>query len=399
MARTLHRLSATFVRSAIKGTSKPGRYSDGGNLALRVQEGGAASWTFEYVRAGQRRELGLGSAGVVGLAEARARAAQFRADLASGIAPATARARTQASIGLTFKQAAEKYLASKVAALKSDKHKAQWRTTLETYAYPYFGDLDVKRIDTPHVLAALEPIWLAKNETASRVRGRVERILAWATVNKHRVGDNPARWRGHLSEALASPAQAKKVQHHAALPYGDLPTFLVELTRHPGLGALALRFAILTATRTGEVLGARWGEFDLRQKIWVIPAERMKAGKEHRVPLSEPAMAVLTQMGEFASREATTFVFPGAKPGTSLSNMAMLTTLRRMGRSDLTTHGFRSTFRDWAGQETHHPREVIEHALAHQLKDKAEAAYARGDLLRKRAHLMQDWASYAITPA
>ncbi|WP_043083587.1 site-specific integrase [Xanthomonas sp. SHU 308] len=395
MARTLHRLSATFVRSAIKGTVKPGRYTDGGNLALRVGGGGAVSWTFEFVRAGKRRELGLGSAGIVGLAEARARAAQFRVDLAAGIVPSTARARSQASIGLTFAQATEKYLASKVSAFKNDKHKAQWRNTLETYAHPVFGALDVKQIDTPHVLAALEPIWLTKNETASRVRGRIERVLAWATVNKHRSGENPARWRGHLSEALAAPAQAKRVQHHAALPYSDLPQFMADLAQQVGTGAAALRFAILTATRTSEVLGACWGEFDLQERTWVIPAERMKAGKEHRVPLSRQAAAVLMQMQEFTSNDAASFVFPGAKPGASLSNMAMLSTLKRMGRSDLTTHGFRSSFRDWAGQETHHPREVIEHALAHQLKDKAEAAYARGDLLKKRRVLMEDWSAFA----
>jgi integrase len=395
MARTLHRLSAVFVRSAVRGTAKPGRYSDGGNLALRVGNGGAASWTFEYVRAGRRRELGLGSAGIVGLADARTRAAQLRTDLAAGIAPASARARSQLSIGLTFRQATEKYLASKVAAFKNDKHKAQWRTTLETYAYPFFGDIDVKLIDTPHVLAALEPIWLTKNETASRVRGRVERVLAWATVNKHRAGENPARWRGHLSEALAAPAQAKKVQHHAALPYTDLPGFMAELARQAGIGALALRLAILTSTRTNEVLGARWGEFDLQEGTWIVPAERMKAGKEHRVPLSRQAAAILTRMQEFTSKNPGDFVFPGTKKDSALSNMAMLATLKRMGRTDVTTHGFRSTFRDWAGQETHHPREVIEHALAHQLKDKAEAAYARGDLLKKRRALMDDWGNFA----
>ncbi|UYK86847.1 site-specific integrase [Xanthomonas sacchari] len=309
--------------------------------------------------------------------------------------PTTARARSQASIGLTFAQATENYLASKVSAFKNDKHKAQWRNTLETYAHPVFGALDVKQVDTPHVLAALEPIWLTKNETASRVRGRIERVLAWATVNKHRSGENPARWRGHLSEALAAPAQAKRVQHHAALPYSDLPQFMADLERQVGTGAAALRFAILTATRTSEVLGACWGEFDLQERTWVIPAERMKAGKEHRVPLSRQAAALLMQMQEFTSHDAASFVFPGAKPGASLSNMAMLSTLKRMGRSDLTTHGFRSSFRDWAGQETHHPREVIEHALAHQLKDKAEAAYARGDLLKKRRVLMEDWSAFA----
>ncbi|WP_080640117.1 phage integrase central domain-containing protein [Xanthomonas campestris] len=395
MPRTHHRLSPTFVNAAKKGNAKPGRYSDGGNLALRVGEGGAASWTFEFVRAGQRRELGLGSVGVVGLADARARAASLRSDLAAGITPQTARARTQANIGLTFRQATEKYLSGKVSAMKNDKHKAQWRSTLETYAYPYIGDLDVKQIDTPHVLAALDPIWVTKNETASRVRGRIERVLAWATVSGHRTGDNPARWRGHLSEALAAPAQAKKVEHHAALPYAELPAFLSALQGQIGIGAQALRFAILTATRTGEVIGARWGEFDLHENVWTIPVERMKAGKEHRVPLSSAALEILSAMRNFATGSGDGFVFPGAKNGRPLSNMAMLATLKRMGRTDITAHGFRSTFRDWAGQETHHPREVIEHALAHQLKSKTEAAYARGDLLRKRRALMDEWATYA----
>nr|WP_254846014.1 site-specific integrase [Xanthomonas axonopodis] len=279
--------------------------------------------------------------------------------------------------------------------MKNDKHKAQWRSTLETYAYPYIGDLDVKQIDTPHVLAALDPIWITKNETASRVRGRIERVLAWATVSGHRTGDNPARWRGHLSEALAAPAQAKKVEHHAALPYAELPAFLSALEGQIGIGANALRFAILTATRTGEVIGARWDEFDLEENVWTIPVERMKAGKEHRVPLSSAALEILSAMRNFATESGDGFVFPGAKNGSPLSNMAMLATLKRMGRTDITAHGFRSTFRDWAGQETHHPREVIEHALAHQLKSKTEAAYARGDLLRKRRALMDDWATYA----
>ncbi|PPT96533.1 integrase [Xanthomonas arboricola pv. arracaciae] len=395
MPRTHHRLSPTFVQLAKKGAAKPGRYSDGGNLALRVGQGGAASWTFEYVRAGQRKELGLGSVGVVGLADARAQAASFRTDLAAGIAIQTVRARTQASIVLTFRAATEKYISGKVSAMKNDKHKAQWRNTLETYAYPYIGDMDVKQIDTPHVLAALDPIWATKNETASRVRGRIERVLAWATVSGYRVGDNPARWRGHLSEALAAPAQAKKVEHHAALPYTELPAFLSALRGQIGVGSQALRFAILTACRTGEVIGARWCEFDFHDNVWTIPAERMKAGKEHRVPLSGAALEILVAMKHFAQEGGGDFVFPGAKNGAPLSNMAMLAVLKRMRRTDITAHGFRSTFRDWAGQETHHPREVIEHALAHQLKSKTEAAYARGDLLRKRRALMEDWAAYA----
>lgn len=395
MPRTLHRLAATFVRSAAKGTAKPGRYSDGGNLALRIGTGGAASWTFEYVRAGQRKELGLGSVGVVSLADARNRAATMRADLAAGIAPQTARARTQASIGLTFRQATDRYISGKVSSMKNAKHKAQWRNTLETYAFPFIGEMDVKLIDTPHVLAALEPIWKEKNETASRVRGRIERVLAWATVNRHRSGENPARWRGHLSEALAAPALTKKVTHHPALPYVELPAFMRQLDGQVGIGALALKFTILTAARTGEVLGLRWRELDLPARTWTVPADRMKAGKEHRVSLSTGALSVLAQLKEFAGDDDDAFVFPGARPGSPLSNMAMLSALKRMGRNDLTAHGFRSTFRDWAGHETTHPREVIEQALAHQLKDKAEAAYARGDLLNKRAALMADWWSYA----
>ena len=396
MPRTHHRLSTTFIKLAKKGAAKPGRYSDGGNLALRVGQGGAASWTFEYVRAGQRRELGLGSVGVVGLVDARAQAASLRTDLAAGIAPQTVRARTQASMALTFRAATEKYISGKVSAMKNDKHKAQWRNTLETYAYPYIGDMDVKQIDTPHVLAALDPIWATKNETASRVRGRIERVLAWATVSGYRAGDNPARWRGHLSEALAAPAQAKKVEHHAALPYTELPAFLSALRGQIGVGSQALCFAILTACRTGEVIGARWCEIDFHDNVWTIPAERMKAGKEHRVPLSAAALEILAAMKQFAQEGGGDFVFPGAKNGAPLSNMAMLAVLKRMRRTDITAHGFRSTFRDWAGQETHHPREVIEHALAHQLKSKTEAAYARGDLLRKRRALMEDWAAYAL---
>jgi len=332
---------------------------------------------------------------MVSLADARIRATALRAELAAGNAPQTARSRSQAAIGLTFRQATDRYISSKVSSMKNDKHKAQWRSSLEAYAHPYIGDMDVKQIDTPHVLAALEPIWKEKNETASRVRGRIERVLAWATVSRYRTGENPARWRGHLSEALVAPALAKKVTHHAALPYDELPSFINRLDQQVGVAALALKFAILTAARTGEVVGMRWREIDIASRAWIVPAERMKAGKAHRVALSSGAISVLTRMKEFGEDDPAAYVFPGARASAPLSNMAMLSTLKRMGRNDLTAHGFRSTFRDWAGHETTHAREVIEQALAHQLKDKTEAAYARGDLLNKRAALMADWSSYA----
>ncbi|MGH8040594.1 MAG: tyrosine-type recombinase/integrase, partial [Rudaea sp.] len=277
---------------------------------------------------------------------------------------------------------------------KNEKHAAQWTSTLDTYAYPVIGKLPVAAIDTVLVMKVLEPIWTTKTETATRVRGRMESVLDWATVRGYRDGENPARWKGHLDHLLPKRSKVKKVQHHPALVYAKAPAFLSELRAQEGTAARALEFLILTACRTNEVIGARWNEFDLAEKTWTVPAERMKAGKEHRVPLSAQALKIIKDLRKQVQGE---FVFPGLHEGNPLSNMAMLELLKRMERNALTVHGFRSTFRDWVGETTNYPREVAEAALAHTIKDKAEAAYARGDLFAKRRRMFDDWAGYLAT--
>jgi integrase len=287
------------------------------------------------------------------------------------------KAKLEAARAMTFRQCAEAYIEAHKRGWKSKKHAAQWPSTLQTYAYPVFGDHPVHTIDTGIVLRAVEPVWHTKTETASRLRQRIEAILDWAATRGHRQGDNPARWRGHLENVLPQRAKVQKVRHHKALPYGQMAEFMAALRNEKVLSALALEFLILTATRTGEALGARWNEIDLSERVWTIPGDRMKAGKKHRVPLSEPALAVLKQFGPGE------FVFPGAKPGKPLSDRAMRALLERMGHTDLTVHGFRSTFRDWAAERTHFPREVAEQALDR-----------RGDLFEKRRLLMDSWAKF-----
>ncbi len=272
---------------------------------------------------------------------------------------------------------------------KNIKHGDQWRNTLATYAYPVIGSLIVSSVEQDHILRILEPIWTTKTETASRLRGRIENILDYATVCRYRKGDNPARWRGHLDKLLAKPSKVAKVKHHAALPYAETSVFMADLRLQAGMGARTLEFAILTAARSGEVRGATWAEVDMEQAVWNIPVERMKADREHRIPLSDAALGLLRLLPRIDGSE---LLFPNTK-GTVLSDMTLTAVLRRMGRQ-ITVHGFRSTFRDWAGETTAYPREVIEHALAHLLKDKAEAAYARGTLFDKRRRLMADWAKY-----
>ena len=292
---------------------------------------------------------------------------------------------------MTFEQCAEAYIEAHSPGWKNAKHAAQWPSTLQAYAYPVFGGLPVQAVDTPLVVKALRPIWYTKPETATRVRGRIEKILDWARVSCFRTGENPARWRGHIDQVLPPRAKVAKQKHHAAIPYAEVGGFMRELRGQGARAARALELTILCATRTSETLLATWSEIDFAAKIWVIPAERMKAGKEHRVPLSAAALDLLkAQQGASAGE----FIFPGAKRGRPLSNMAMLQLLRRLGRGDLTAHGFRSTFRDWAGEQTSFPREVIEAALAHALENKVEAAYARGDLIEKRWQLMEAWAGY-----
>ena len=392
MARTLNRLTKTAIDS-IKKKGVPGYHHDGGGLYLQVGRSGAMSWVFRYERHGRRRELGLGSFLLTPLAAAREKAIKIRMTLGEGREPVAARtaARAAAANRMTFSQCAEAYINAKRHEWANPKHADQWQNTLDTYAKPIIGNLDVAEIDTHHVVRVLEPIWTSKTETASRLRGRIEQILAWATIRKYRTGDNPARWRGHLQHNLARPSRVKTVTHHSALPYAEVGAFMKLLALQEGIAARALEFAILTTTRTSEVICATWEEVDMKAKIWTIPAERMKAGKEHRVPLSDAAMKILTGMIAF---QAGVFVFPGGRAKKPLSNMAMLSVLKRMERSDLTVHGFRSTFRDWVAETTTFPRELAEKALAHTLRSEVEAAYQRGDMLAKRARMMQTWASY-----
>ena len=395
----INRLTALQVQKL----SKPGYHADGAGLHLCVKATGGKSWIFRYRYGGKEREMGLGPLHTVSLAEAREKALAQRKMLLDGVDPLAAkhasevqRKLAEASV-ITFDTAATSYIASHRAGWKNEKHAEQWTNTLTTYASPVFGSLPVADITTPLVLRVLEPIWTTKTETASRVRGRVEKILDWCKTQGYRTGDNPAAWRGHLENLLSAPQKTKKVEHHPALPWREIGAFMQALRTMPGAAALATEFIILTNCRTSEAIEARWSEIDTVEKRWTIPAARMKAAKEHTIPLSDAALAVLQRLK--AETKEGEFVFPGGKKNTPLSNMACLALLKRMGRSDLTVHGFRSSFRDWAGEATAHPREVIEHAMSHQLKDKAEAAYQRGSLLERRRVLMADWANYCAQPA
>lgn len=399
-----------FTALAVKRLVTPGRHGDGGGLYLQVRDAAHRSWLFRYRLHGKDREMGLGPLADVSLADARDAAGACRKLVLAGVDPIehrqALRAEQAAAAGAnTFREVAARYMDAHRAGWRNAKHEYQWTQSLTAYAYPQLGDVPVSRVDTAGVMAALEPIWRTKSETALRVRGRIEAVLDYAAAHGWRTGDNPARWRGHLSNLLPAPRKVAKVEHHAALPYGEVAAFLARVASEGGTAAVALRFTILTACRTSEALGATWREMDMGKATWTVPGERMKAGREHSVPLSGPALAILATMA-LAGTEPGGFVFPGStrgrgaagrkdKPG-PLSNMAMTALLRRMDRGDLTVHGFRSTFRDWAGEETSHPREVMEMALAHTLRGKAEAAYARGDLFTKRAALMADWAAFCL---
>ena len=379
----------------------PGRYGDGGGLWLQIGPKGGKSWLFRYTRFGRARAMGLGPVDVLSLADARLKALACRRLLLDGVDPIDARkaergrAKAEAARVVTFKEAAEAYIDAHKAGWKNPVHKKQWPSTMEAYVYPVFGKLPVGEIDTPLVLKALEPIWTEKPETAGRVRGRIESVLDWAAARGSRSGENPARWRGHLDKLLPARGKVRRVRHHTALPWAELPAFMALLRKEAGSSARALEFTILTAARTGEAIGATWAEIDLRAKLWIVPAERMKADREHRVPLGDRALALLKALPR---EDGNDFVFLGGKAGAGLSNMALLQRLKRMGRPDLTVHGFRSAFRDWAGETTAFPREVIEAALAHTLKDKTEAAYRRGDALEKRRKLMAAWGAYCSAP-
>jgi integrase len=396
MARTVGKLSALKVAK----TTKPGLYADGGGLYLQVR-GAGKSWIYRFTLGARSREMGLGPLSAVGLLDARTKAAECRRLRQEGIDPIEARkafrekASLDAASTITFNDAVSAYIKSHSAAWRNAKHVSQWRNTLATYAGPVIGGLSVQSVDTKLVLQVIEPIWTTKTETANRIRGRIEAVIDWATARGFRTGENPARWRGHLDKLLAAPSKLRVVRHHPALPYAKLPEFFAELKDRVGVAARALEFVILTATRTSEVIGATWAEVNLTEKTWVVAAERMKSGKEHRVPLAAAALSILRNLSEGEVKTAG-FIFPVELRGKPLSNMAMKAVLKRMGRADLTVHGFRSTFRDWASERTNVPSEVAEMALAHAISSKVEAAYRRGDLFEKRRRLMADWEKYCM---
>jgi integrase len=390
--RNLNRLSALRVSKK----SKRGRYADGGGLYLQVSATGARSWLFRYERSGKERQMGLGPARDVSLSDARDEASACRKLLLKDVDPIESRrgermrAKIKAARTATFEECAAVHRRSR-GRLENAVHRRQWGSTLSTYAYPLIGKLPVDAVDTSLVTKILKPLWPEKPVTASRLRGRIECILDFATVSGHRSGENPARWRGHLDKLLPARSAVRPVKHHAALPYAELPEFMAELRQREGVSADALELVILTALRTGELIGGRWAELDPAGKVWTIPGERMKRGREHRVPLCKRALEILQGLPQ--DRE---LIFEGARAEEPLSNMALLEMVRGMG---LTVHGFRSTFRDWAAERTNFPNHVVEMALAHAIGDKVEAAYRRGDLFEKRRRLMEDWARYCARPA
>ena len=387
----IHKLSPRKV-----ATAGPGKYEDGGGLRLVVSATGARKWVFRFTISGRRREMGLGSFPDVSLAEAREKAAACRRLVKEGIDPIEARRAERKEIP-TFTTCAARYIRAHRHGWKNAKHARQWITTLKTYACPVIGNKQVDTISTEDILAILSPIWTSKTETAKRVQGRIENILDFAAAHKWRDQMNPARWRGHLDKLLPKPTRVKRITHHPAMPYSEVSAFMAELAENGSISALALQFLILTATRTSEVLQARWEEIDLEEAVWTIPAERMKARREHRVPLSDTAMNILADLPLI---EGNPYVFPGARHGQPLSNMALLQLMRKMGygaggnRGHYVPHGFRSSFRDWAGEVSSFPRDVAEMALAHVIENKVEAAYRRGDLFAKRRKLMQAWADF-----
>lgn len=382
---------------AVAKLTTPGLHFVGGvaGLALQVLPSGGRTWVLRATMGGRRRDMGIGGFPDVPLADARTAARSARDLIRAGLDPieearaAISARRAHLAKDLTFRNAAIAYIGAHEAGWRNAKHAAQWKNTLETYAYPVIGSLLVRDIELAHVLAILEPLWRTKTETATRLRGRIEQVLDWATARGHREGLNPARWRGHLDKMLARPSKVARVAHRAALPAAEIGPFIAALRAAEGMGARALEFAILTAARSGEVRGAKWSEIDLDAATWTVPGERMKAGREHRVPLSAPAICLLRGLPRVDGAE---LVFPAPRGG-QLSDMTLTAVLRRM-KVAAVPHGFRSTFRDWASERTNYPRDAAEMALAHAIGDKVEAAYRRGDLFEKRRRMMADWATF-----
>lgn len=397
MPKKARELTAAEVRRL----RRPGRYPVGGvaGLLLDVRSKDARSWILRTKVGARRPDIGLGGFPDVPLALARDKARELREKVARGIDPlAEKRAAREALLTaqatrLTFDEAARRCVATKSQEFRNEKHRKQWSTTLATYASPVIGNLPVADVELRHIVQILEPIWTTKTETAARLRQRIEAVLNWATVSGFRTGDNPARWRGHLDAVLPKPSKIRKVEHHAALKWDAVPTFMGALRKREAIAARCLEFLILTAARSGEARLATWDEIDLKQRLWIIPAERMKAQKTHRVPLCDAAVKLLKALPRF---EGSAFVFPAPRGG-ALSDAALSALLKRMG-VDVVPHGFRSTFRDWCAERTNYPREVCEMALAHAIGDKVEAAYRRGELMEKRARLMQEWARFLAAP-
>lgn len=400
MGRAVNKLSVKFTE---RKDLKPGLYGDGGGLYLQVSTLGTKAWVYRFMRASKARKMGLGAFPQIGLAEARKKAVAAYSRVVDGQDPIEERrllkaaaAAVQADVK-TFKQCAEECIEAQRPGWKSPKHAKQWKSTLETYAYPVIGHLPVGDVAESHVMEILRPIWNTKTETATRVRGRIEKVLDRARALKLRSGENPARWKGHLAELLPTKSQVAPVEHHPALPYRELPAFMEKLRKRQGISARALEWTILTVARTGDTIGAKWPEFDGDENLWIVPARRLKGRKgarrnDHVVPLSKPALAVLSDL----PRDGGEFVFPGGREGHGLSNMAMAELLKDMGYSSemATVHGFRSTFKDWASEQTAYPNELSEMAMAHVVGNKVEAAYRRGDMLDRRRQLMNDWATY-----
>lgn len=386
----------------VQALKEAGRYGDGGGLFLQVTPTGTKSWIYRWERDGRERMMGLGPEADVTLDEARDLARDMRRAVRAGRDPIAdrraerERQKAEASRLLLFRDAAQTYFDAHEVKWTNAKARGNFLSRLKAYAFPHIGGLPVAEISTADVLRCIEPIWHTKTETASRVRQYIEKVLAWATVKGFRSGDNPARWQGHLKEALPAPGTISPDKHHAALPFKELPGFFARVATQGGMAALALRFLILTAARTGEVIGATWDEVDLDNAVWTIPAARMKARRDHRVPLSAAAVALLKTV---PSERGNAYVFAGQYKGSGMSNMAMAVLLKRMERADITVHGFRSTFRDWAGDHTEFPREVIEAALAHAVGDATEQAYRRSDALERRRILMEAWADYCLGKA
>lgn len=397
MPKIAKEMTATDVRRL----TKPGNYSVGGvhGLMLRVEPTGSKRWILRFTVGGKRRDAGLGGYPTVTLAQAREEAREMRAQARRGLDPVQDRKAARDALRaaqanlITFAQATERFLKKKQSAWSNPKHRKQWASTLEAYAYPALGSMAVADIQVPDVRRALEPIWEEKPETASRVRGRIERVLDYAKAAGHRDGENPARWRGNLDALLPGKGEIAKVRHHRAIPWQEMPEFMQELRDREEITAKALGFLVLTAARSGEVRGARWAEIDLDAEIWTVPAERMKAKKQHVVPLSKDAIALLREMPRL---DGSPFVFPAARGG-ELSDMALSALMRRMGGKG-TPHGMRSAFRDWCAETTAYPREVAEQALAHTIPSAVERAYRRGNLLDKRRRLMADWAAFLLSP-